>query len=443
MSYFTPVDPQEYLYDDEERWIQLGTESDAVVSLSSEEELEQARCSCRRLALCNEFAINGHENRISYVIGTGHVYTVKPRFDTGVSTDLIKRAQDVLDSFIENAQWYQRQQEILRRKDRDGEAFLRYFPNEKGEMQIRFIEPDYVRCPKNRSGDASAAFGVQVIPEDVESVQGFWVDNSWIPADEVQHRKANVDFNARRGIPLFFPVRKNLRRAEKILRNMSVVAEIQSAIAIIRKHGGSTRSSVEQFVSRNADYTAQGGMPAYGGVRKADALNGVHGDAGLYYTGSGAVRFSRYAPGTILDTSAGVDYQFPVSGINAASYVTVLQAELRAIASRLVMPEFMLTCDASNANYSSTMIAEGPAVRMFQRLQQEMIRDDSQLMYKVLNAAVMGGRLPEETIHQVFIKITPPSLSVRDRLKDVQADKILTELGVLDVDQLRAHYGAV
>jgi hypothetical protein len=47
-----------------------------------------------------------------------------------------------------------------------------------------------------------------------------------------------------------------------------------------------------------------------------------------------------------------------------ASFVAVLHAELRAIASRLVMPEFMLTSDASNGNYASTMVAEGPAMRM-------------------------------------------------------------------------------
>ena len=49
---------------------------------------------------------------------------------------------------------------------------------------------------------------------------------------------------------------------------------------------------------------------------------------------------------------AGTEYEFPAAGIDAGRYVTVLQAELRAIASRLVMPEFMLTSDASNANYS-------------------------------------------------------------------------------------------
>ena len=60
----------------------------------------------------------------------------------------------------------------------------------------------------------------------------------------------------KRGLPLYTPVRKNLRRAEKLLRNMSVVAEIQSAIALIRKHRGASRSGVEQFVAGGADATA-------------------------------------------------------------------------------------------------------------------------------------------------------------------------------------------
>ncbi len=74
------------------------------------------------------------------------------------------------------------------------------------------------------------------------------------------------------------------------------------------------------------------------------------------------------------------------------SSLAVLQAELRAIASRLVMPEFMLTSDASNANYASTMVAEGPAMRMFARLQADLVRadlvnDDLDVMWRVVRAA--------------------------------------------------------
>jgi len=54
----------------------------------------------------------------------------------------------------------------------------------------------------------------------------------------------------------------------------------------------------------------------------------------------------------------------------------------------------MLTSDASNANYSSTMVAEGPALRMFARLQAEQVCDDLEVMWRVVNAAIAAGQLP-------------------------------------------------
>ena len=207
--------------------------------------------------------------------------------------------------------------------------------------------------------------------EDVESEVAYFVDGQPLDAGQIKHRKANVDLNDKRGLPLFFPVRKNLRRAEKLLRNMSVVAEIQSAIALIRKHQGGIRSGVQLFAAPQAEATVP--QPATGRTTS----------------------FRRYGPGTILDAQADTDYDFPAAGLDAANFVAVLQAELRAIASRLVMPEFMLTSDASNANYSSTMVAEGPAMRMFARLQADMINDDLEVMWRVVLAtAVAAGGLP-------------------------------------------------
>ncbi len=183
-----------------------------------------------------------------------------------------------------------------------------------------------------------------------------------------------VDANVKRGLPLFFPVRKNLRRAEKLLRNMSVVAEIQSAIALIRKHQGGIRSGVQQFAASQTDVTL------------TQAATGR------------TTSFRRFGPGTILDAPGGIEYDFPAAGLDAANFVAVLQAELRAIASRLVMPEFMLTSDASNANYSSTMVAEGPAMRMFARLQADLVNDDLEVMWRVVRAAVEAGGLPKRRL---------------------------------------------
>ena len=251
----------------------------------------------------------------------------------------------------------------------------------------------------------------------METVLGYYIDGQWVDAANIQHRKANVDANVKRGLPLFYPVRKNLRRADKLLRNMSVVAGIQSAIAIIRKHASGTRSSVQQFVQSQADATL---------------TNPITGRAS---------HFQRYAPGTILDAFAGTEYEFPVAAIDASRYVAVLQAELRAIASRLVMPEFMLSSDASNANYSSTMVAEGPAVRMFERLQHDMIEDDVQVMWRVVNHAVQSGRLPPEALAAVNVQCLPPPLAVRDRLKEVQADRILVQSGAMSVQTMSARNG--
>jgi hypothetical protein len=111
--------------------------------------------------------------------------------------------------------------------------------------------------------------------------------------------------------------------------------------------------------------------------------------------------------------------------------VTVLQAELRAIASRLVMPEFMLTSDASNANYASTMVAEGPAMKMFQRLQAEQAAEDLEVMWRVVSNAVAAGRLPPEALSAIEIQVSPPALVMRDQLREAQVARIEHQSGIL------------
>src|SRR5262249_6381560 len=97
----------------------------------NEETLGGVSSQCRALADANEFAINGHENRISYIVGAGHSYRAavckgmetSPGMDG--SMDVAMQVQSLLDEFMEENRWHQRQQEIVRRIDRDGEAFLR------------------------------------------------------------------------------------------------------------------------------------------------------------------------------------------------------------------------------------------------------------------------------------------------------------------------------
>lgn len=416
------VDPAEAYYDvDGSRWSQIRAAPGQVgavgVAFGTEQQLGEIRTQCRSLAVSNEFAINGHENRVSYIVGSGHAYRVSAKPGQPAGAGLVHDAQEMLNRFTKDNKWHKRQQEIVRRRDRDGEAFLRFFVTAEGFTQVRFVEPDEITTPPERADDPAAAFGVQTEADDVETVLGYYLAGQWVDASGIQHRKANVDANVKRGLPLFYPVRKNLRRAEKILRNMSVVAEIQSAIAVIRKHASGTKASIERFVASEADASAT--SPATGRTS----------------------HFRRYAPGTILDAFAGTDYQFPAAAIDASRYVAVLQAELRAIASRLVMPEFMLTSDASNANYASTMIAEGPAVKMFERLQHEMIEEDLEVMWRVLTGAVQSGRLPAEALTSLDVQAIPPTLAVRDRYKEALADQILVRNNAMSTQTMSMRHG--
>jgi capsid protein len=375
---------------------------------ANETQLADVRRQCRLLALENEFAINGHENRISYIVGPGHNYRATVRKGQAAPAELVAEVQRAIDEFIELNSWHRRQQEIVRRRDRDGEAFLRFFPGRDGTLRVRFVEPDQIVTPPSQAANPAARLGILTDRDDVETTRGYFIDGRLIDTAEIQHRKANVDANVRRGLPLFYPVRKNLRRAEKLLRNMSVVAEIQSAIALIRKHRQGTAAGVQQFASNQAD----GATPTATAKGRSTPVR-------------------RYAPGTILDTHASIEYDFPATGIDASAYVTVLQAELRAIASRLVMPEFMLTSDASNSNYASTMVAEGPAMRMFERLQAEQVRDDLHVMWRAVGAAIDAGLLPAETRRTIDIQAAPPSPCMRDQLKDAHRHKIEHAAGIL------------
>ena len=416
------VDPRDAYFDPDGGWWP------AVASVSGrttrrgdgpfdEQALRELREQCRRLAATNEFAINGHENRISYIVGAGHSYRAAVCKGMEAPADVPMQVQKVLDEFLDENRWQARQQEIVRRIDRDGEAFLRFFAGADGMTRVRFVEPDQVVTPAALAADPSASFGIQTDAEDVESILGYYVDGEFVDAGDVQHRRANVDFNVKRGLPLCTPVRKNLRRAEKLLRNMSIVAEIQSAIALIRKHRGASRSGIEQFVAADADATATSSL-------------------------SGRTRhYSQYGPGTILDAPAGLEYDFPARGLDASSFVAVLQAELRAIAARLVMPEFMFTSDASNANYASTMVAEGPAMKMFERLQASTIEHDRAVMWRVVNNAVNAGRLPHDVRSLVEIQIIPPSLHVRDQLRGAQVDRIAFDSGILSPQTWSQHLG--
>ena len=130
------VDREDDFYDaDGVRWMaidgDLGPNRNAGV-IFNQVQLAEIRCQCRALAAGNAFAVNGHENRINYIVGSGHSYRVLAQARRpGRRAPAGRSAGRAWTSSSAPNKWHKRQQEIVRRKDRDGECFLRLFPADR------------------------------------------------------------------------------------------------------------------------------------------------------------------------------------------------------------------------------------------------------------------------------------------------------------------------
>lgn len=390
------------------------------------DQLEIIRQESQKLLAENEFAIGATQTRINYVVGEGHVYTLEPRSEDEPG-GLEKTREEIntvwIPEYLDAVDWYTRQCEVILRGDRDGEVFLTWRDYEAelqslGPMVVvapRFIEPWQIR-PNGQDG---VEYGIEHDPQDPEKPLKYWyvVDKSENPspidAEEIQHRKFNVDVNCDRGMPLFWMVRKNLRAVEVILERNSTLVEIRTAFALIRKTANVTQSAVANI---GKDLK---GLPAKGELQSlwlGDPKGGSLETEGLPTGG-----------GLIVNEDMNSEHVFPSLNLSGEDMKVAVQTQLRPVAAALCLPEYMFTADASNSNYSSTLVAETPAVRNFRRMQYRMMRDDEKFLRKALTRTFeLNGRSDlAECLAQSRFKATPPTIETRDHKAETERYAIL------------------
>ncbi len=154
-----------------------------------------------------------------------------------------------------------------------------------------------------------------------------------------------------------------------------------------------------------------------------------------------------YPYGAVLDTSDATRYEFPPGAPPVDRNIAAVQADLRAAAAALAMPEYMLSGDASNANYSSTMVAEGPAVKTFEELQADLIEADVEIMERQIVLAAWAGLIrgasAADILQRVKVEAEPPIIKSENRLQEAQADQILLNAGVMSKETMAARHGLV
>jgi hypothetical protein len=404
----------------------------------NEIELRQIRARSRVFGQTNPYAIGAARNRTAYTVGSGHTYMVLPRDPDRAGERLLADCRKVLADFRKRNQWSKRQKETVRRLDRDGERFLRLFADEdRGELNVRFVEPLEVQNPPGKSAADGVYFGIQYLRTeggfDIETPVNYFLVRigemgesiglrETVPADQMQHLKANVDMTWPRGLPTWYALEVHLSDAVRTLKATGQIVEFRARIGMIRRHINGSQETVNLLAKRLADRAGDKGP---GGVISA----------------------SRLPYSSIIDSSDATDYQFPSAGVPVDKNVAAIQAELRACAAALAMPEYMLSGDASNANFSSTMVAEGPAVKTFEEMQAELIVADVEIMERQLRIAARAGLISgageEEILDLVQVEAEPPIIKSENRLQEAQADQILRAAEVMSKETLAARNGLV
>lgn len=389
--------------EDPGQWSLMGRTKSAF----DESERIDRRAQARRLVQTNPYARNLLRLLEVYVAGPGMRVTAVAADPGFNQPEMLRECDCYWQEFLSKNRRHFSFAETARRTWRDGECFVRMFVTSQGQPTVRFIDPEAI----GPAADDPDSQGIVCDADDAETVLSYLqIDPAngelleEIPADEVLHLKIQSDSNERRGLTLFASVLNSLAGFDKWLDTELQARKLQASIVLWRKVQGS---------------------PSQVAAAVDGAQTGAHQDA------FGNVRRERYRAGTILTTSHSTDLQFLQPNTNFGDAVPLGRLMLLSIAAGAGVPEYMLTSDASNANFASTMVAEGPAVKLFESEQQFFAAELSALWRWVIGQGVATGRLPVGTVERVRPHWSFPQLVSRDRAQERLADVQLVTAGVL------------
>ena len=399
----------------------------------TETQLRLIRDQTRKLAVDNEFAICGMDNRVNYTVGSsGFKFKAVP-YRKNCPPKLLDMVQRVIDGWNEHNDIPEYTQDMVWRLDRDGDCATRFFKQDSGLVILRTVEAEHIHSPAGDTYSPATSFGIQTLATDVETTEGYWVvENplynpmpSYVPAEEMNFIKINTPRSAKRGLPTFYPCQQLLRIAEDLLIGVAKNANHRAKIAMVRKMHGVLKEAAQTMMDELNDVTIN------------DPSTGK------------TVNVENFRWGTILNATDNIDYDFPNAAFESTNFEIALQMVLRAACARLNMPEWMLTANAANANYSSSMISEAPSTKAFERLQAMMLRrvgsnrkkGRESLAWTQVKHAVEVGLLPPETLQLVTIQATGPSLVVRDTSGEAVTNRTYFEMRIKNRQTIQAELG--
>ena len=467
------VDRTEFLYDDPSfgfgRLVQQFTSIDDRKEgryrpvYETEQDLARIRMQVRNLFSLTPFIVGAGDSLANYVLGSGFQFSAKPEqlpsadsqalAISAAAAPLAAKVNQIIERFIDDVDFCGIiDREINQRSREDGEAFLHLIVDGE-QVGCEFAEADQIVEPQMPAaledfmtagdkpivdyfGPCCWKFGVLTPAGRTSKALAYHVvrdgiGNDWdlVQSSRMEHIKRNVTRNAKRGVSDFFPVLGDLQREAKLRRNMSEGAALQSAIAwIMQAAPGQTSAQITAFSSNNrvAQYTRPAGP---NGVAKTQNVN-------------------HYPPGSVVTAGAGQEYKpGPMGAERNQGFGLVGQYALRAIGTRWNMPEFLISGDASNANYASTLVSQSPFVKARQADQQFYRLHFLSILWKVVRLHFDSGRLDrfgctwEQLRELVVIDAVAPDVTSADPAEMAKRHDTQLKSGVISVQTAREQAG--
>lgn len=419
-------------------------------------ELNRLRQASRVLYATNDYAKGMLRNQVNYTIGKGLTYLAAPKDDKPFVPDeedeqatveakrkehlirqkgvrkIVEAVQKWIDDFCARNNWNTsassddvdenqavnaasstRERETHLRVDRDGEAFIRLFCHEDGRVTVRFVGPEMVYgTPHGETELHGWSYGIKHLVimhedddgsvtrfEDLEKICAYYVrphamgyqpkddrhdaGGEIVPAAEMVHIKDPwEDAEVKRGTPvLSYDTFDALMRAATLQRNVSITSAVQAATAEVWKHTTGTKAQIESLQSGHA------------------FARSVTDGLGASYTEQ------RVKPGMIRRVPAGQEPVPDPATTQVESYLSAAQGDLRQAGAANSMPEYLISGDASNANFASTQESGTPYVRGAESRQEHYKTAFLRLMWRVVRYAVKMLRLPQEALTLVTINV--------------------------------------
>lgn len=375
-----------------------------------DEHLDFFRAEARMLARQNTFCKGALKSFVSTVMGGGGKWTV-----TSEDSTIKKTIEDFLAEFNTVVSWFPititrplkgavrppRASEMVRRLVVEGEVFLRLFASDTVGCIVRFVAPEHVRSPQ--SNDDGYFCGVLCDEDDSESVSGFWIvknhtDGSHVSVDDIIHvLNPDTDSNVHRGLSdLLFEVGDNLRQASEIQRAVNIGARERAKVVTVWQYLYATADQVtsiaQQYKSFQLSHFSTGQLDTY-----------TYGE-----------------PGQTLRVGPG-QQAVPMTIDYSEQYLIAQTGALRAAGSGLVMPEYVISQNASNNNFASIKEAGMPFIRNVEDFQAIVRTVSIRLGYEAISRAglplegyILGCELPAPT-QRDSLQITQEDSALVDR----------------------------